>query len=344
MSEKMSMREIWQTFCRVAGYYPRVLSLVWRATPRYTLLNIVLTIVSSAVPPAHVWITKVIIDRITEAFRASTQGVPFDWYEVLAPIGLIFLLWVVGGLCQSMKSGITELMGFRVRNRVEYLVLEKASQLDIAFYETPAFFDKMENARREPFRIHNLAVLCIDFAGGFLGLGAMLGLLWRLHPVVVVVLLLTSLPQVAVGGYYASRRFGMQASRALERRMVSYLSDLLGSRDAVKEIRLFGLHQPFLKRFLHFSRKFFDENKSLRFSQERANLLLGLLSQVGTASIWVYAVVQAVLGRITIGDVALAFQAAEQGRSGLSQLFWMGGIFYEHGLFAGNLFRFLDQF
>ena len=42
------------------------------------------------------------------------------------------------------------------------------------------------------------------------------------------------------------------------------------------------------------------------------------------------------------GDVALAFQAAERSRSGLVSLFSNLGLFYEHTIFAGTLFRFLD--
>ncbi|MCK5380043.1 MAG: ABC transporter ATP-binding protein, partial [Candidatus Latescibacteria bacterium] len=246
------MRENWQTFRRVIGYYPRVLKLVWEASARYMLLIILVTVLSSAVPPAQVWMSKVIIDRVTEALRTSTQGLPFDWYAVLIPIGLIFLVWVLGGVCQSLRLGIREQMGFQVANYVEYTVLKKAAQLDIAFYENPAFFDQMEKARRDNFRVHNLAILWVEIFGGLLSLCAMLGLLFRLHPMAVVVLLFTSVPLVVVGGYYASRRFALMSTHTPARRMISYLSDLLGSRDAVKEIRLFGLHDPFLERFRHF--------------------------------------------------------------------------------------------
>ena len=41
------------------------------------------------------------------------------------------------------------------------------------------------------------------------------------------------------------------------------------------------------------------------------NVGLNLLSLIGVAAIWAYAVYQAVYGRITIGDLALVFQAAQ---------------------------------
>jgi len=170
----------------------------------------------------------------------------------------------------------------------------------------------------------------------------MLGLLWHLHPLAVVVLIAATAPEVVVLGYYAQRHYRLLTRRASARRMAQYLSDLLASRDSVKELRLFSLHGLLLKRFRHFIRLFIEDARQQRFSLGRAELLLGLLSMIGTALIWIYAVVQAVLKRITVGDVALAFQAAEQGRSALRGVFRSGALFYEDTLYACNLFTFLD--
>jgi ATP-binding cassette subfamily B protein len=124
--------------------------------------------------------------------------------------------------------------------------------------------------------------------------------------------------------------------------MARYLAGLLSGREPVKEIRLFGLDQPFLDRHERFWKLFVSELKQVEFRQERATAGLVLVSILGTAAVWVYAVIQASLARITIGDVALVFQAADQARFGLSNLFWIAGMFYENSLFVGNYFGFLD--
>ena len=129
---------------------------------------------------------------------------------------------------------------------------------------------------------------------------------------------------------------------ASNRRMAEYMSRLLGSREAVKEIRIFALHEELLRRFNSFWGLFGKETFRLRFAEERFGFFLGLITMLGTASIWAYAVVRAVGGYISVGTVALAFQAAEQARSGFSNLFSNLGLFYEHTIFAGILFRFLD--
>lgn len=336
------MREGWQSFLKMIRYYPRVLRLVWEASPRYTVLAFMLAITSAAVLPVQIWISKVLIDRVADALQASTPSVALDWIPMLTPIVLIFLVWVVGGVSQSMEEGIRDLLMLQVGNHAEYVLLQKASALDIAFFENPTFYDQMEIAQREIARARGFAFLSVDFAGALLSLGGVAALLIRLHPLAVVVLLLTAAPQVAVQVYYSSQLYGLYSSRTSARRMVKYLSGLLGSRDEVKEMRLFELHTPFLERHRHFWQMFVNEIKGIRFARERVNALLSLLSMGGTAAIWVYTVMQAALARITIGDMALVFQAAQQSQYALRRLFMLMGFFYENSLFTSNFFDFLD--
>ena len=326
---------------RVFEYYPRCIRLIWEAGRVYALLAFAMSIISALVPAAQVWISRIVIDTVVTAL-GDRPGVPVNWVELLTPIVAVFALWVLGSLCGAAASGLQEQVGFLVRHHVQYLILNKAAQLDIAFFETPAFYDEMEKARGEGYRAHNLAVLSVSIVSSTVSLAAMLGLLLAVHWAAALVLLVTSAPQVIVGGHYAGKRFTLVGAMARSQRMAHYLSRLLGSRDAVKEIRIFGLHNELLRRFNSFWRSYIGETARLRFAQERSGFLLGLLTLAGTASIWAYAVVRAVGGHITVGTVALAFQAAEQGRSGLSRLFQDLGLFYEHTVFAGTLFRFLD--
>lgn len=336
------MRESWRAVRGIIGYYPRTLRLVWEASPRYALVTLLATILSGAVPPTQLWISKVLIDRITVALEARQLGNAFDWTTLLAPIAVIFLVWVAGTISQSVAETASAVLVTLVGKRAEYLMLEKAAQLDMAFFETPSFYDQMESARRELWRANTLVSVGINALAPLLSLGATLVLLLRLHPLAVVVLLLTSAPHFLSQAYYASRLFGFYTRNTPAMRMVKYLDGLLGSRDAAKEIRLFDLHAPFLGRHRQFWQKFVDELKGLYVSQERVKVLLALLSMLGTVAVWIYAVMQAALARITIGDVALVFQAVEIVRDRLRYIFRTLGSFYEDSLFLSNYFSFLD--
>ena len=336
------MSQTWQSAFRLIRHYPRVLELIWATSPLYSMLGVFLTLCSAVVLPAQIWITKLIIDRVAEMVQGSTPAPFVDWYAVLTPVAALVLVWGLGTVCQRLSYEVKALLGIRVRHYTEYLILQKATQLDIAFFEDSTFHDQMDTVLREGYRAHNLAYRSMDVLGALVGVGAMLGLLLQLHPLAIGVLLLTSAPQAIVGGYYANRFYGLSTSRAAARRMATYFAELLSSRDAIKEVRFFGLDQPFLNRFRRFSLEYFDEERKIRLSKEWTNTFLALLAIMGTVGIWMYAIVQAIWSRITLGDVALVLQAAEQARTRLGDLFNLAGELYENSLYTTNLFHFLD--
>ena len=221
-------------------------------------------------------------------------------------------------------------------------MLEKAAKMDLAFYETPSFYDRMSNALNESWRVHNVSYGTLEFLSGFVSLTAMLALLTVLHPLAILLLLLTSVPQTVALVYHTKRRHTVWTDRSRLRRMFRYLGDLVSSRDAVKEMRLFGLQSGLIQKSRETWRIFFEDDRKYRFALARSETLLGMLSMVGTAGIWAFAVLQGVHRKITIGDVALVFQAAEQTRSALRQTFQRGTQVYENRLYAEALFDFLD--
>ena len=117
---------------------------------------------------------------------------------------------------------------------------------------------------------------------------------------------------------------------------------LLTDRGSVKEIRTFRLRGLFVSRFERYRDIYITKLRQLLLHFLRFNMALNLLSLAGVASIWAYAVFQAVLARITIGDLALVFQAAQNSRSSLSALISSGGQVYENALFATRFFDLMD--
>ena len=342
MSDKEGSRfAILRPIAQIIEYYPRCARLVWDAAGVHASLAIGVSILGAVVPAAQVWITKIVIDNVVSAV-GDGGGAAVDWIGLLVPVAGVFGVWILGSICSAAANGLLEKVGYLVGNHSQYLILRKAAQLDIAFFENSSFFDEMEKAKSETYRTQNLAVLSLLIVSSLTGLTAMLAVLLSVHWAAPIILLVTAAPQVIVGGHYAGKRFSLVGAMASNRRMAEYMSRLLGSREAVKEIRIFALHEELLRRFSSFWGLFGRQTFRLRFAQERFGFLLGLITMMGTASIWAYAVVRAVGGHISVGTVALAFQAAEQGRSGFSNLFSNLGLFYEHTIFAGILFRFLD--
>ena len=327
---------------RLFKNYPRVFKLIWATSPFDSTVAIGLTLCSAIVLPAQIWISKLIIDRVAAMAQGPASTAPIDWYAALTPVAILAFVWIFGIVCETLCNEVKALLSIQVRHHTEYLILQKATRLDIAFFESSAFYDQMDLVLREGYRAHNLAYISLNVLGSFVGLGALLALLVQLHPLAVLVLLLTSAPRALITGRHANAFYQFNTERAAAGRMANYLAGLISSREAVKEIRLWGLGQHFLERFHQHFRAFFDAERKIRTARDAATIALSAVSIIGTAGIWVYAIVQAILMRTSLGDVALVLQAAEQSRSRLQTLFFQAGEIYENSLYTDNLFSFLD--
>lgn len=334
-----------QQLRQIISRYPQAFKLVWQANPRYTLFIALLTVIGALMAPAQIWLTKVLLDRISAIVQDASiggQATAVDWQGIVLPTILFVLALLISDAGASLRGSLRDVLQRQVSNHAQVLILEKAARLDIAFYETPAFYDRLENATRDVWRTQNLPWILIDTSGAVLSLVLTIGLLTNLHPLAAPLLVVTAIPQLIANARYVNLRFKMWTNRAPAQRMVHYLENLLTRRDPVKEVRLFGLEAPFLARFRRFNQELVAEHQTILFAQERWSLLATLLSVAGVGLLWGYAIRQALLAQITLGDLALVFQAAEQARSRLSQLFSSMGIFYEHSLFVGNLYDFLE--
>ena len=294
------MIENWRTLREIWANYPSVLRLVWGASPRFAFFATFFAMLSAVAAPAQIWLSKIIIDSIIGTIQRRVPDAAVDWTALFVPVGALVLVLVLGEVGRRLAESMVQMLRFQVQHYVDYLLLKKAAQFDIAFYESSIFYDKLDFARRESYRTFNLAFLATDSVGLLLSLLITLSLVTQFHPLASVVMLLISAPQLIVNSQYAQEMFALLNRQTPARRMVDYLSQLLTEREAIKEIRLFGLQQPFLDRFQDFWQTFFAETTRIIF-QDFVRYHLTVQENIG-------------FGQVNaVDDLARVTRAAEKG-------------------------------
>lgn len=316
---------------------PRMYSFLWQVAPGLFTVSCTIMVVTALIPAGIIYLTKVIVDGVVEA--AAGGG---GWSGLTVPVGMIFALWIVETLLGSMSNMVQSMVAERVQFGARERLIEKAGSLDVAFFESPRFYDQLRHAQDQLYQVEGIVWSSISLLRSSVGLTAIMGLLTILHPLAIVVLFATVLPSVLVQGFFARVRFDFETDWVRNNRMLDYLTRLLTSRDSVKEVRIFTLKDAFVVRFRRFREKHLGAYSKMLLRLMKVRTVLDLVSLAGVASIWAYAVYQAALARITIGDLTLVFNAAQQGRSLLTSLVASGGQVYENALFATRFFDLLD--
>jgi ATP-binding cassette subfamily B protein/ATP-binding cassette subfamily C protein len=318
---------------------PGTLRLVREADPRGAVTVAALTLVLALLPAAIAWVGKLIVDGVVLAART---GAPADRAEVAwlvaAELGLMSVQLAAGRLLGLRR----ELLRGALGNRVNERILEKALELELRHFEDAAVYDKMQNARREASaRPLSLVMQVFGVAQNLVTLAALSGLLLRLSPASVLVIVAASVPAFLAEARLSGDSFRLWTWRAPEGRRLNYLEWILTRDSHVKEVKLFHLGPLVLDRYRALFRKFFDEDRRLAVRRLRAGLAFGALSLVAFYGMYALMAQRAARAEITLGDLALYIAVFRQGQGAVQAILQGVGAMYEDALFMSGLFDYL---
>src|SRR5580704_12785622 len=122
-----------------------LLGLVWETSPTLVSVTIVLRLVRAMLPLAMLWVSKLILDGVVAWIKGGSVDPRNIWKLVALDLGLA----VLSDLLARANSLADSLLGDRFTNRISVRIIEHATKLDLASFEDPVFYDKLERARRQ---------------------------------------------------------------------------------------------------------------------------------------------------------------------------------------------------
>ena len=325
----------------VLRIYLRALVMPWQAHRGFALLSGVLILINAFMMPLQIWITALVIDGITTTVGQTPQDA-VAWQNLLPPLALFIVIWVVGQVAGELDSQTRDLLIEQVEEYNRRLLFKKVTTLDIAFFESPAFHDLFTVAKSEAYRVPNFAYQSMVVIQNTITAASLFTLLAQINAWIPIILIVTALPRLFGVIRLTRQKSALYLKNVPEQRMTYYLAWLMGERDPVKEIRLFNTHDYLIGRMHRAHQQYFAKLLNVTVAQEKWLLLFTLIMALGIAAIWVYTGSQALAGLISLGGLALVFQAVERSRDTLSTFAQMGGLFAENTVYLQTLFKFLD--
>src|ERR1035438_7914991 len=275
---------------------PPVLAIVWRSGPAVVTLGLVFRLIASLQPIALLYVSKLIIDSIVNILSRH-QPIPAHlWWLVAAE----FLIAVLGNVLTRIIDYLDALLADKYTRHISIQVMKHAAELDLTTYEDPVFYDRLERARvqatdrlRMIQSIGRLVQQVITAAS--LSVSILLFSPWLL------LLLITGILPAFLGeSHFAFLGYARNFRQTPIRRELDYLRVLGGSREAAKELKLFGLKDFLIGRFTRLSDDIYRENVDLARRRLIAGSFLSMIGTVGYYSAYVYVIWRTVTGSLTI--------------------------------------------
>ena len=319
---------------------PRALRLAWDAAPGWTAASAALLFAQGLLPLATVWLSRSLVDATVAAIRTGA-----GWRHAHAAIAAAILIAVValaGEILRSLAGWVRTNQGELVQDHILDLVHRKSVEVDLAFYDSPEFFDRLHRARAEAY-YRPLAL--IESAGSLaqnaVTLVTMFALLFSFGPWMPLALAAGTAPALWVVLRYAIRQHEMRLSTTELERRAWYYDWLLTSRESAAELRLFGLGDRFLSAFNSIRGRLRGKQIALARDNAAAELLAGTsaLTVTGASLAWMFS--RALSGLVSLGNLTLFYQALQQGLRVIRSVLDNVGQLYYNSLFVSNLFEFL---
>lgn len=332
------IREGWETAQTFLASLRWTLDLLWQSHAPITIIICILTVVQGVIPTAQLWVTKQLLDVVALWLAQPTTTDPVlvasIWRFVFYEAGLLLVGVSSGILTGYTYTALGEHLTFTLQRRL----LEHASRLDLASYESTAYYDQLQRAQEQSGQLPMLVLRrLLEFSQTVITLGSVVLLVWFYQPWLTLLLILTALPSFIGGIHYGKQRYSIYNRRTAEGRLASYLSDVLTSESHAREVRLWGSATYLLKRWTEIRSRFLAENKRLAGRQALAT---GTGEWVALAGYYgAYAVViGGVINRtLTIGDLSLYAGAFSRVQSGVDALLSSWSQVYETQLYVYEL-------
>jgi ATP-binding cassette subfamily B protein len=331
-----TFRGSWKQRIRALKNVPPLLSIVWNSGRGVVSAATLGRIVGALVPLSMLTVSKRILDSVQAHYAGAPLPASF-WYLV----GAEAMLAVFGSLVGRSTSYFDGLLADRFTRYVSVRVMQHASRLDLASYEDPAFYDKLERARVQGSdRIAMVQSIGTVVQQSIVAVSLAAGIVW-FSPWLLVILVVAVVPAFLGESHFAFEGYSLNIRQTPLRRQLDYLRTLGASKESAKELKLFDLSGYLTGEYLQLSNELYDQNVQLAQRRLWMGAFLSLLSTGAYYGAYAYVIYRTVTGTLSWGSLQFLAGALAGASTNIQNIFAVFANIADQSLFLTDLVEFL---
>lgn len=318
----------------------RTLMIVWKAAQRWTLAWLLLLVIQGLLPVANIYLTRLLVDSLVVALQKEAV---WSTFQPLLPLVILMAgALLLTEFASYAASYVRIVQAELVRDHISGLIHEKSVTVDLAYYDMPEYHDRLYRAQYHA--LDRPLTLLENMGAVFQSALTLLGFVAVLLPYGIwlpFVLIASVLPTFYVVLDHRLRLHYWRLRNTEIERRTWYYSWLLTDRESAAELRIFDLGNHFQTLYQSLRARLRGELIALEWSQRVASLVGAAVALLISGGALAWMLWKAILGALTLGDLALFYQAFQQGQRLLGSLLDNLGEVYSNSLFLSDLFAFL---
>ncbi|MBC7510506.1 MAG: ABC transporter ATP-binding protein, partial [Ferruginibacter sp.] len=320
------------------GNLPAFFKMVWKTSPSFTICNIVLRIVRSAIPLAVLYTGKLIIDQVVFFTHTPAISHKYLWQLVAVEFGLAIL----SDALSRATNLIDSLLGDLFSNYTSIKIMQHAAILDLDQFEDSTFYDKLERARQQTV---GRTVLLSQVLSQLQDLITMLFLAAGLivfSPWLILLLIVAVIPAFLGESYFNDKNYSLNRRQTPQRRELDYIRYIGASDETAREVKIFNLSGFLTDRFRQLSNQFYWDNKALVIKRSLWGTIFAILGSAGYYGAYIFIIATTISGKQSIGALTFLAGSFRQLRSLLENILSRFTTLSQGAIYLKDFFDFFD--
>lgn len=331
-------------FCKRLFY---IYKLVWDVGKGSLILLLLLSLIEGCLPVISAIISKNILNELQIIIQSPLSGVGIEEFlktQLFFWLIFFFVLKILSSILTRVNNTITRLAGERLIAHIKLLIMNKSKEIDLASFDSPVFFENLENANREA-GIRPISILQASFSilSSTISLFSYFVVLSTALPFAAICMVIVSVPTAIINFTYRKKHYEYIKYNSKDRREMNYYSNVLVNKDLVKEIKIFSLTEYFVSKYNCVFQRYFGGLKKLILKENILHIVITIASSITSCVFFAIIAYQVVFGKIMIGDYSLLTGSLTSIASSVSAMIMLSATIYEGTLFIDNLMTFLDE-
>ena len=327
----------------IGGFFGRlfyILSLVWEAKKSVLFILMLLCLLDGVLPVVGAFISAELLNNLGLALTGElTDFSPIVWLLVA-----LFTYQFINKINSRISMMTTRIAGELVANHIRVKIITKAKDVDLASFDRPEFYEKLENANREAGH-RPIGILSASFSviSACISAVSFVVILATLHPAAPLLVLAMALPAAIINYVYRNKTFRYMRHRSKDRRQMDYYAGVMVNKDLVKEIRLMDLSGSFIGKYKSVFAKYYAGIRRLILQEGFWHMAVALMTVIANAVVFVYVAYNVYEGTMELGDYSLYTGALSSILNYANTLVSSTATIYEGTLFIDNMMTFMRE-
>ncbi len=312
------------------------LKVSFAASGLYTITRIAFKLFVVVLPVLNAYLTKniiniLVVERSHEAFHSLV-------FLFICSMIINVMTAIIG----NMVDYISNIHNVMVQNYMEVKISQKASSMDLQFFDSGEFYDKLANAKRDIASIINIIWSIIDGMGTIFTFGAAFIILAEINPLIGFITTLMVVPNIILNKKYVKKLYIWEKENVVKERKLNYLFDVMTAKKYAQDIRIWNLKHYFLSDFKNTWNGWFNDKKTLIKKRSIYSILLNMLPIISSSLFLLWIGLDTYIGGKKPGDFTLYTGQLLQLQNALTALMLYIISIYDNRLKIDNINAFMS--